>query len=92
MALTLLLLRQGIDELKVAVEACDENFVSLRRSLFELQRSLKSSAINNNVLLKHLETCIQSKVSFAINLSTVFLYYLYFYTAWSHKQQARAIS
>ncbi len=75
------------------MEACDENFVSLRRSLFELQRSLKSSAINNNVLLKHLETCIQSKVSFRhFNFSTAFLYYLYFYTTWSHKQQARAVT
>ena len=54
---------QAIDELKVGVECQDENFVSVRRSLFELQRSLKSPAINNNVLLKHLETCIQSKVS-----------------------------
>jgi hypothetical protein len=60
--LTLFFCAQAIDELKVAVECHDENFVSLRRSLFELQRSLKSPAINNNVLLKHLETCITSKV------------------------------
>jgi hypothetical protein len=52
---------QGIDESRVAVEAYDEKFVSLRRLAYELQRSMKSAAINNNVLLKHLESSIQNK-------------------------------
>ena len=37
---------QEIDESKVAIDMHDENFVSLRRLMFELQRSLKSAAIN----------------------------------------------
>jgi hypothetical protein len=53
---------QDIDESKVAIEAYDEKFVSSRRLMYELQRSLKSAAINNNVLLKHLESSIQDKV------------------------------
>ena len=53
---------QEIDESKVAIDMHDENFVSLRRLMFELQRSLKSAAINNNVLLKHFEGSIQNKV------------------------------
>ena len=52
---------QEIDESRVAIDAYDEKFVALRRSLYELQRSLKSAAINNNVLLKHLESSIQNK-------------------------------
>jgi hypothetical protein len=52
---------QSIDELKVAIEAHDEKYVALRRLTYELQRSLKSASINNNVLLKHMESSIQNK-------------------------------
>jgi hypothetical protein len=53
---------KDIDSSKVLTDMEDERFVSLRRSIFELQRSLKSAALNNNVLLKHLEGSIQTKV------------------------------
>ena len=57
-----LLCLQEIDESRVSIDMHDESFVSLRRLMFELQRNLKSAAINNNVLLKHLEGSIQNKV------------------------------